>query len=173
MHFLDFILWNVTFINLCQIFLLFKTSLNYLLICWKLWKLKLTKNSSMNETSLINLLYCLLSMNMWRKSILTLTDLQNLRLRNRNYIIIHYCNNQYVAIVFTNPLSMGFSRQESWRELSCPSPGDLPDPEIERTFLMSPALAGRFCTTEPPGKPPQNTLLYFKCIKQLCIYFLL
>ena len=33
------------------------------------------------------------------------------------------------------------------------SPGDLPDPEIEP---VSPALAGRFFTTEPPGKP--NTL---------------
>ena len=28
--------------------------------------------------------------------------------------------------------------------------GDLPDPGIE---LESPALAGRFFTTEPPGKP--------------------
>ena len=34
--------------------------------------------------------------------------------------------------------------------MSCPPPGDFPDPEIERT---SPALAGRFFTTEPPGKP--------------------
>ena len=31
-----------------------------------------------------------------------------------------------------------------------PSPGDLPDPGIK---LMSPALAGKFFTTEPPGKP--------------------
>ena len=29
------------------------------------------------------------------------------------------------------PLSMGFSRQEYWSGLSCPSPGDLPDPGIE------------------------------------------
>ena len=29
--------------------------------------------------------------------------------------------------------------------------GDLPDPGIE---LASPALAGRFFTAEPPGKPP-------------------
>ena len=38
-------------------------------------------------------------------------------------------------------LSMGFSRQEYWRELSFPSPGDLPNPGIEP---VSPALAGRF-----------------------------
>ena len=31
-----------------------------------------------------------------------------------------------------------------------PSPGDLPNPGTE---LTSPALAGRFFTTEPPGKP--------------------
>ena len=45
---------------------------------------------------------------------------------------------------------MGFSRQESWSELPFPSPGDLPNPGIEPA---SPAWAGRFFTTEPPGKP--------------------
>ena len=35
------------------------------------------------------------------------------------------------AIVFHAPLSMGFSRQESWSGLLCPPPGDLPDPGIE------------------------------------------
>jgi len=34
--------------------------------------------------------------------------------------------------------------------LSFPSPGDLPDPGNKP---MSPALAGEFFTTEPPGKP--------------------
>ena len=29
------------------------------------------------------------------------------------------------------PLSMGFPRQEYWNGLPFPSPGDLPDPEIE------------------------------------------
>ena len=48
------------------------------------------------------------------------------------------------------PLSMGFSRQESWSGLPFPSPGDLPGPGIKPTF---PALAGRFFPTEPPGKP--------------------
>ena len=48
------------------------------------------------------------------------------------------------------PLSMGFPRQEYWNRLPFSSPGDLPDPGIE---LTSPALAGRFFTTEPPGKP--------------------
>ena len=48
------------------------------------------------------------------------------------------------------PLFMGFSRQEYWSEFPFPSPGDLPNPEIKPASL---ALAGRFSTTEPPGKP--------------------
>ena len=44
------------------------------------------------------------------------------------------------------PQSMGFSRQEYWSGLLCPSLGDLPDPGIELTSLMSPALAGWFFT---------------------------
>ena len=31
--------------------------------------------------------------------------------------------------------------------------GDLPDSGIESVSLASPALAGRFFNTEPPGKP--------------------
>ena len=42
---------------------------------------------------------------------------------------------------------MGFPKQESWSGLSCPLPGDLLDPGIELTSLMSPALAGGFYTT--------------------------
>ena len=45
---------------------------------------------------------------------------------------------------------MEFSRREYWSGLPFPPPGDLPNSEIE---LVSPALAGRFFTTEPPGKP--------------------
>ena len=37
--------------------------------------------------------------------------------------------------------SMRFSRQEHWRGLPCPPPGDLPDPGIEPASLMSSALA--------------------------------
>ena len=48
------------------------------------------------------------------------------------------------------PLSMGFPRQEYWNGLPFSSPGDLCNLEIKPT---SPALAGGFFTTEPPGKP--------------------
>ena len=36
------------------------------------------------------------------------------------------------------PLSMGFSRQGYWSGLPFPPPGDLPNPRIETTSLMSP-----------------------------------
>ena len=48
-----------------------------------------------------------------------------------------------------DPLFMGFPRQEYWSDLPFPTPGDLPDPGIEP---VSPALAGGFFTTEPPGR---------------------
>ena len=51
------------------------------------------------------------------------------------------------------PLSMEFSRQESWSGLSVPIPGDLSNPETEPASLVSPTLAGRFFTTVVPGKP--------------------
>ena len=50
------------------------------------------------------------------------------------------------------PLSMEFSRQEYWGGLLFPSPEDLSDPGFERASPVSPALAGRFFTAEPPGK---------------------
>ena len=47
-------------------------------------------------------------------------------------------------------LSIGFLRQEYWNGLPFLFPGDLPHTGIQP---LSPALTGRFFTTEPPGKP--------------------
>ena len=70
------------------------------------------------------------------------------------------------TVALQAPLPMRFSRQEYWSGLPCPPPGDLPNPGIEPTSLMSPALAGRFFTTHttlealicnislPPKKSP-------------------
>ena len=61
---------------------------------------------------------------------------------------------------------MGFFRQEYWSGLPFPSPGDLPDPEIETTFPVSPALQAGSLSTE--GSPPllratiKNKFCYFK-----------
>ena len=61
-------------------------------------------------------------------------------------------------------LSMGFSRLEYWSALSFPSPGDLPDPGVKPTTLESPALAGIFFTTVPPGKPRSREMpLQLQC----------
>ena len=53
-------------------------------------------------------------------------------------------------------LSTGFSRQEYWSRMSCPPPGDLRDPGIKNTFLMSPSFAGRFFTTNITWEAPHN-----------------
>ena len=50
---------------------------------------------------------------------------------------------------------MEFSRQEYWRGLPCPTPGDLPNPGIEP---RSPALQADSLPSEPPGKPEQNEI---------------
>ena len=54
------------------------------------------------------------------------------------------------TVAYQAPRSMGFSRQEHWSGLPFSSPGDLSHPGMEP---MCPALAGRFFTFEPPGKP--------------------
>ena len=53
-------------------------------------------------------------------------------------------------VAHQTPLSIGFAKQEYWSGLPLSSPGDLPDPGIKP---ISPALAGRFFISEPPGKP--------------------
>ena len=47
-------------------------------------------------------------------------------------------------------LSMGLPRQKYWSGLPFPSPWDLHDTGVKTS---SPALEGRFFTTELPGKP--------------------
>ena len=56
------------------------------------------------------------------------------------------------------PPSMGFPRQEYWSGLPFPPPGDFPNLRIKPVSPVSPALAGRFFTTEP-------TLLLFQIIQ--------
>ena len=51
---------------------------------------------------------------------------------------------------------MQFFRQEYWRGWPFPSPGDLPNPGIEPTSLKSPALEGRFLTTNASWEAPQK-----------------
>ena len=69
------------------------------------------------------------------------------------------------------PLSMGFSRQECWSGLPFPLPGDLPDPGIELVSPSSPALAGRFFTTEPPGKPSFRSMAFNAATRKAAFHF--
>ena len=62
---------------------------------------------------------------------------------------------------------MGFSRTEYWSGLPFPPPGDLPDPGIK---LVSPALAGRFFTTEPPGKPGELSVVVVQSLSQVQLF---
>ena len=55
------------------------------------------------------------------------------------------------------PLSMGFSRQEYWGGLPCPSPGNLPNPRIK---TGSPALQVDSLPSEPPGRPMCSQVSY-------------
>ena len=52
-----------------------------------------------------------------------------------------------LTVAHQAPLSMGSLRQESWSGLSCPPPGDLPNPGIKPRF---PALQEDSLPSEPP-----------------------
>ena len=54
------------------------------------------------------------------------------------------------TVAYQAPLFMRFSRQEYWGELLFPSPRALPESVIQS---VSPALEGRFFTTELAEKP--------------------
>ena len=68
------------------------------------------------------------------------------------------------------PLSMGLSRQKYWSGLPYPPPGDLPDLGIKPVSSASPALSGRFFTTEPPGKPQEAVTSCLGCFLFTCEY---
>ena len=59
---------------------------------------------------------------------------------------------------------MGFFRQECWSWLSVPPPGDLLASGIGPISPIPPASAGRFLTTELPGKLPK---VYLPTCKQV------
>ena len=78
------------------------------------------------------------------------------------------CAHSVVSDFFVTPwtiahqatLSMGISRQEDWSWLLFPSPGDRPDQGTKTVSFVSPALAGRFFTPVPPGKPQVSIYIY-------------
>ena len=64
-------------------------------------------------------------------------------------IVVQSCPTSW-TVAHQAPLSMGFSGQEYWGGLPCPSPGDLPNPGIKPMF---PTLRADSLPFEPAGKP--------------------
>ena len=77
-------------------------------------------------------------------------------------VLSHFSHVQLFASLWTEayqaPLSMGLSRKGYWSGLPCPPPGDLPDPGIFPTSLMSLALAGGFFITSTTWEAPKFIL---------------
>ena len=91
------------------------------------------------------------------------------KIKKKKNLFILCCSQSFSHIpLFTTPqtaahqapLRMEFSRQEYLIGLPFSSPGDLTNPVIEPMSPESPAFAGRFFTTEPPGKNPFFVLGY-------------
>ena len=70
------------------------------------------------------------------------------------------------------PLSMGFSRQEYWSGLPFPPPGDLPNPGIESTSLVSPALASGFFISSATWEVHFRSLITLILLLKLFCWFL-
>ena len=89
-------------------------------------------------------------------------------------MLCHFSHVQLFVMLWTIahqvPLSMGILRQEYWSGLPFSSPKDLPDPGIEPTSLMSPALAMGSLPLVPPGKPalPPCAVLSRSVLSTLC-----
>ena len=81
----------------------------------------------------------------------------NLGEKKDEHILSHVCIVVICAPLFGTPwTSMGFPRQEYYSGLPFPPPGNLPDPGVESTSLVPPALACGFFTTV--GRPLPHIL---------------
>ena len=70
-------------------------------------------------------------------------------------VVSHSLQPDGLYVACQAPLSMRFPRQENWNGLPCPSPRDLPEPEMEPT---SPALQADFDLLRHLGISPKCTL---------------
>ena len=64
-----------------------------------------------------------------------------------------------VTVGYQAPLSMEFFRKKYWTGLSFPSPGGSSRPRDQIHVSVSLAVAGRFFTAEPLGKPFMNEII--------------
>ena len=72
-----------------------------------------------------------------------------------------------LTVAHQAPLSIGFSRQEHWRGLPWPPPGN-PNPEIKSVSLTSPAVAGKFFTTSATWEA--HISVYMFVSMYACVY---
>ena len=92
-------------------------------------------------------------------------SLSTVYIQHRIYLYIHkhsaLSHVRFFVIPWTvtrqAPLSMGFSRQEHWSGLPCPSPGNLPNPGIKPRSLALPAES---LPSKPPGSPYMCVCVY-------------
>ena len=84
-----------------------------------------------------------------------------------NTACVHVCILSYVqlfatpwAVACQAPLTTEFSRQKYWSGFPVPTPGNLPNPGIETTSLVSVALASKFFSTAPLWKPNAGIQIY-------------
>ena len=76
-------------------------------------------------------------------------------------VCVCVCAHTQWCLTFCNPMDCslsgsfvhGISQARILEQVAISYSRDLPEPGIEPMFLASPALAGRFFTTAPPGKP--------------------
>ena len=61
---------------------------------------------------------------------------------------------------------MGFSRQEHWSGLLCPTPGDLPDPGTEPMSHVSPALQVDSLALSHQGSPTKHVIVIHNSVKR-------
>ena len=82
----------------------------------------------------------------------------------------HFSHVQVFAILrivaLQAPLSMGFSRQEYWSQLSCPPPGGLPRPGIKPVSLKSSALQVDSLLLSYKGSPHGLLVTYIFLVNQ-------
>ena len=75
------------------------------------------------------------------------------------------------TVVCLASMSMGFFRQEYWRRLPFPSPGNLPDTGIEPKVSCVSCIGKVYSLpAEPPGKPPPPKPIFIHSSKKKIIF---
>ena len=92
-------------------------------------------------------------------------NLKLVELHTRLYVCMHAQSLSHVrlfvapwTVAYQAPLSIEFSRQEYWSELPFPPLGNIPNSRIKPTSLVSPALEGRFFTTNATWEAHSTTV---------------